>query len=377
MNKCMICGTELNGKPLIELHNAPSCAQDLPATKESAGGCGINLNLHQCPNCGLVQFDCEPVSYYRDVIRGGGFSETIQSLRKKQYLRLIEKYNLKGKKIIEIGCGEGEFIIPLKEFPVQAFGIEHRKELVSKAQARELNVWEAFPEKPDTVIDNGPFDAFLMFQFLEHQPRPNDMLQCIKNNLTEDGIGLITVPSFEYVVSKNGFYELMRDHIAYYTKESFCFLMQLNGFEVLEFEIVNGNTISAVVRKRKMMELKDITDNLGLITDRLKAFSKEQASKGKKIAVWGASHQAFMILSVTGFGDNVEYIVDSAVFKQDKYAPASSVPIVAPEHWFSDPVDCIVIIAPEYAKEISLVAKQKYGHEIETYSLCGSDLFLV
>lgn len=377
MNKCMICGTELNAKTLLELHNAPSCAQDLPDTKESASSCGVDLNLHQCPSCGLIQFDCEPVPYYRDVIRGGGFSETIQNLRKNQYSRLIDKYDLKGKKIIEIGCGEGEFILPLREFAVQAFGIEHRKELVSKAQSRGLNVWEAFPEKPDTVIENGPFDAFLMFQFLEHQPRPNDMLQCIKNNLTENAIGLITVPSFEYVFSKNGFYELMRDHIAYYTKESFCFLMQFNGFEVLEFEIVNGNTISAVVRKRKMMDLKNFSDNLALLTDRLKAFAQEQASKGKKIAVWGASHQAFMILSVTGFGNNVEYIVDSAVFKQNKYAPASSVPIVAPDHWFSDPVDCIVIIAPEYAKEISLVAKQKFGSKIETYSLNGSDLYMI
>ena len=377
MNKCMICGTELRGTPLMELRNAPACAQDLPKTREASSRCGIDLNLYQCSNCGLVQFDCEPVPYYRDVIRGGGFSETIQSLRKKQYSRLIERYNLYGRKIIEIGCGEGEFILPLKDFPVKAFGIEHRKELVLKAKARGLDVWEAFPESPETVIDNGPFDCFLMFQFLEHQPRPNDMLRCIKNNLTENGIGLITVPSFEYVISKNGFYELMRDHIAYYTKETFYFLMQANGFEVLEFEIVNGNTISAVVRKRKMLSLKDFSDNLNVLTDRLKEFSKEQSSRGKKIAVWGASHQAFMILSVTGFGDNVEYIVDSADFKQDKYAPASNVPIVAPEHWFSNPVDCIVIIAPEYAKEISFVAKQKFGNEIETYSLNGSDLFLI
>ena len=377
MSKCMICGAKLNGKPLIELLNAPSCAQDLPDKIESSDRYSIDLHLHQCHNCGLIQFDCEPVPYYRDVIRGGGFSETIQSLRRKQYLHLIDKYDLKGKKIIEIGCGEGEFILPLQDFQVQAFGIEHRMELVNKARERGLNVWKSFPETPDTVIDNGPFDAFLLFQFLEHQPKPNDMLQCIRNNLTENGIGLISVPSFEYVLAKNGFYELMRDHLAYYTEDSFRFLMQYNGFEVIELEIVNGNTISAVVRKRKAINLSCFSDNFEILTKKLKEFSKEHKSKGKKISVWGASHQAFMILSVTGFGKEVEYIIDSADFKQGKYAPASNVPIVSPEYWFTCPVDCIVIIAPEYAMEISLAAKKKYGYEIETYSLCGSDLFIV
>ena len=95
----------------------------------------------------------------------------------------------------------------------------------------------------------------------------------------------------------------------------------------------------------------------------------------KKIAIWGASHEAFTILSVTGFEAYVDYIIDSAAFKQGKYAPASHVPIVAPEYFFSDPVDCIVIIAPEYAVEISKTIKRCFGNEIEIYTLNGSDLF--
>ena len=185
MRMCILCGTELYEEPLLKLVNAPAYAQDLPGREELEKDSGIDLALHQCPSCGLIQFDCEPVSYYRDVIRGGGFSETLQSLRRTQYAHLIETYHLEGKNIIEIGCGEGEFVLPLTSFPVRAFGIEHRDELVQKAQSKGLNVWKAFPETPDTVIENGPFDAFVMFNFLEHQPRPNDMLQCIRNNLTE------------------------------------------------------------------------------------------------------------------------------------------------------------------------------------------------
>ena len=159
MSNCMICGTKLESIPLLSLKNVPAYAQDLPGKTELDKEHGIDLELYQCPICGLIQFDCEPVPYYRDVIRGGGFSETLQKLRKEQYSYLIKNYHLVNKKIIEIGCGEGEFILPLKEFPVKAFGIENREALVQKAINRGLNVWKAFPETPDTIIKNGPFDA--------------------------------------------------------------------------------------------------------------------------------------------------------------------------------------------------------------------------
>ncbi len=374
MKRCIICGAKLDCAPLLNLPDAPAYAQDLPGEKDLENERGIELNLFQCPVCGLIQFDCEPVEYYRDVIRGGGFSETLQKLRREQYKHLIETYRLENKKIIEIGCGEGEFVLPLTDFPVQAFGIENREALVRKAKVRGLNVWKAFPETPETIIDNGPFDAFLMFNFLEHQPRPNDMLRCIYNNLTEDGIGLVTVPSFEYMFSRAAFYELVRDHLAYYTMDSFQFLMNYNGFEIVEQEIVNGNTLSVVVRKRKQINLTAFSDSLALLKQKLMDFVKEKSEQGKKIALWGASHEAFLILSVTGLSRHVEYIIDSAPFKQGKYSPASHLPIVGPESFSENPVECIIIVAPEYAAEIARVAREKFGEAIEICSLEGSEL---
>ena len=49
----------------------------------------MDLPLYQCSCCGLVQVDCQPVSYYRDVIGPGGYSTTMTELRRKQYRHLI------------------------------------------------------------------------------------------------------------------------------------------------------------------------------------------------------------------------------------------------------------------------------------------------
>ena len=66
MRHCIACGHRLPERELFKLNHAPASAQDIPDAEEVKADRGIDLDLYQCPACGLVQFDCEPVSYYRD-----------------------------------------------------------------------------------------------------------------------------------------------------------------------------------------------------------------------------------------------------------------------------------------------------------------------
>ena len=143
MYECILCGNVLDeSSHLFMCRNMPGSAQDMPCKDELDTEKGIDLQLCQCTGCGLIQFDCEPVSYYKDVIRAGGYSTTMKELRRKQYRQFIDQCGLEGKKIIEIGCGQGEFLTTLSEFPVEVYGIEHKDELVKKAQENGLNVWK-------------------------------------------------------------------------------------------------------------------------------------------------------------------------------------------------------------------------------------------
>ena len=372
MHKCLTCGAELKGEPLLLLKNAPGYAQHLPDAEEVGSDKGIDLELRQCDLCGLIQMDCEPVDYYRDVIRASGISEMIRQLRMEQYSYLIKNYDLEGKSIIEIGCGQGDSLELLQGFPVNAYGIEHDPQMVETAQEKGLNVWRAFPETADTELENAPFDAFVMFNFLEHQPKPNEMLSCICNNLSDRGVGLITVP---YVFSKYSFvfHEFMRDHLSYYTGDSLRVLLERNGFEVLE-QKMDEETLAVIVRKRQRADFSPIRESRAAIRSSIGNFCEKCKAQGKRIAMWGASHQAFSVLSVMGSELEPAYILDSAAFKQGKYSPASHVPIVSPEHFFEDPVSCILIVSPAYAEEIAKNAKVRFGEEIETYTMRGNEV---
>ena len=72
--------------------------------------------------------------------------------------------------------------------------------------------------------------------------------------------------------------------------------------------------------------------------------------------------------------DKIKYVIDSAPFKQGRFSPASHVPIVSPDHYFDDPVDCIIIIAPGYTKEISSIIRTKYGSDIEIATIMNADI---
>lgn len=374
MSKCIVCGAPLMEEPLLVCKNMTSSAQDMPTKEELDSDVSLDLRLCQCSGCGLVQFDCGPVWYYRDVIRAGGYSTTMKQLRHEQYARFIEKCGLEGKKIIEIGCGQGEFLEELKYFPVEAYGIEHKDDLVEKARQKGLQVVKGFTETSDQLLENGPFDAFLSFNFLEHQPDPNTMLRCIYNNLTPDGCGLITVPCFEYMLENEAFYELLRDHIANYTEDTLEFLLRKNGFTVLDTRRVNHDTIEMIVRKRPRTDVSGLDRNRKRLYSQVHGYIDSRVRDGKKIALWGASHQGFTAASTMELQDKLAYIIDSAPFKQGRYSPVSHLPIVSPDHFFQEPVDCILIAAPGYAAEIAKTIRAKFGENVEIASLSGAEI---
>ena len=399
MKHCIACGRILPETSLFELTSAPASAQDIPDAKEVQNDEGVTLHLRQCSGCGLVQFDCEPVAYYRDVIRAGGGSSTMRELRASQYRHLIETYHLEGKTFFEAGCGRGEFLKFLQEFPVEIYGMEHKADLVEMARKEGLRVWREFPGREDQrfghspeasmlpesgwSVPEKPFDVFLSFNFLEHQPRPDIMLKAIWNNLAEDGMGLVTVPSLEYILEKGSYYELIRDHIAYYTFDTLRALLNHCGFEVLEEEMINRDTLSMVVRKMAMPEtdadagvkgagvsiIAPLREGYEIVTAEVRALTERLAREGKRLAMWGASHQGFTLASTSELGKHLAYIIDSAPFKQGRFAPASHVPIMAPDHYFEEPVDAVLIVAPGYTDEIAGIIKTRFGGKVETMTL--------
>jgi 2-polyprenyl-3-methyl-5-hydroxy-6-metoxy-1,4-benzoquinol methylase len=273
-------------------------------------------------------------------------------LRRSQYRHFIDKCSLAGKRVLEVGCGQGEFLEMLKGFNVHGFGIENNQQLVDLATKKGLSVYRDFAGDGIHTLPGAPYDAFMQFNFIEHQPDPNGMVRCIRENLVPMGVGLVTAPSFEYI-RNDCVYEVMRDHLAYYSERTLSFLFEKNGFDVLERGIVNKDTVYVVVRRQEHLTRDTFRTNYRQIKDDLNLFEDNMTEDGRRLAFWGASHQCFTAASFLNRPDKVESIVDSAKFKQGKFSPASHIPIVAPEQFFASPSDALLILAPGYTDEIA------------------------
>jgi len=355
--RCRVCGNKLFKEPLLTLKNMPRSAQNFPEKKESREIRGITLKVFQCSGCGLVQLASKPVPYYREVIRAVGISEEMMNFRKKYFKEFIDKYELRNKKVIEIGCGTGDYLSLLNDLGVDAYGLEYSEKSVEICKKRGLKVFHGFIEREDYVIENSPFDAFFCLNFLEHVPFPNIFLRGIWNNLKNEAVGIIEVPNFNFQIKNKLFSEFIPDHLLYFTCDTLALTLKLNGFEVIDIkEILDKHIIAAEVKKIKRMDLSSFSENLLRLKNDIESF----INQFNKIAVWGASHQALAILSQIKLKKKIAYVIDSAPFKQYKYTPSSGLPIYPPEMLKKQPVDAIIIMANIYSGEIvNIIKKEK------------------
>jgi cyclopropane fatty-acyl-phospholipid synthase-like methyltransferase len=314
--------------------------------------CSINLL-----RLGLVQLITEPVTYYKEVIRAVAYSPEMKEFRIKQFADFVNKYSLEGKKIIEIGAGKGEYLDLLKTTGVDCYGLEFSPDSVTECNSKNLNVNQGFIENEDYKIANGPFDAFLNISFFEHLPEPNQILRGIYNNLTDGAIGLVEVPNFDMILRDKLFSEFMRDHLFYFTKSTLSTTLELNGFEVLNAqEVWHDYILSFEVRKKSPTNLNQFIEHKTKIQNDIESF----LNSNKSVAIWGAGHQAFAIMSIMQLGGKIKYIVDSAKFKQGKFSPATHIPILPPETLNTDPVEAIIIMTGSYSDEVKKIVKEKH-----------------
>lgn len=354
---CRVCGRDLFKEPLLRYTNMPKAAQNFPYAADLGLETGVDLEVCQCTGCGLVQLPGEPVPYYREVIRATAVSDVIKQAKTQQFATFIDKYSLRGKKILEIGCGRGEFLSLLQSLDVKAFGLEYADSSVAYCVNNGLHANQGYPDQNLSALANGPFDAFLLLMFLEHMPEPNSALKAIHDNMVDNAVGIIEVPNFEMILRKNLFSEFIGDHLLYFTKGTLLTTLETNGFEVMDLKEIRDNyVISAVTKKRCRLDISCFQDFQNRIKSDIRAYINRFGSK--RVAIWGAGHQALAIIALTGIADEISYVIDSAPFKQGKYTPATHLPIVAPEALHANPAEALIIMAASYSDEVAEIVRK-------------------
>lgn len=372
---CRICASPLFPEPLLVQQAMPAAAQALPTAAQLAADQGVDIEVRQCAGCGLVQLSNPPVPYWRDVIRAAGISPEMRAYRLAQFGAWLEQHQLRGGKVLEVGCGRGEYLSLLGEAGAEAFGIEHQPDAVTTCRTAGLRVEQGFVDGPETRLALGPFDGFAILNFLEHIPEAHRCLQGIAANLADGATGLVEVPNFDMILRAGLFAEFIPDHLYYFTRDTLAGLLQTNGFEVLDCRPEwHDYVLSATVRKRRPLDLT----GLNACQSGLKA-SFEQFLAGfapRRVAIWGAGHQALALISLMDLAGRIAYVVDSAPFKQGRFTPATHLPIVPPARLAEGDVDAVIVLAASYSDEVARIIHDTHGARF-TVAVLGDNRLLI
>lgn len=358
--RCRLCGAyELNR--VLRLAQAPRNISRLLRSDELSNDDAIELSVYACSDCGFVQLDqLVAPDFYDDYLMTVSHSEQMRAYQQLQAEDFVQRFQLAGKRVIEIGVGDGNYLQYLRAAGVHAEGIEPSAKFREVAQRHGLHVHAGYVRRGH-LVPGAPYEAFVARQVLEHVPDLNDFLQGIRASLAQDAYGLIEVPSLEQAMQGGRFYDFFPDHLNYFSARTLRVALERNGYQVLEQDRgMNGEFNIAWVRVDAGFDFADLQAQVQDVSNALQGYVQRLRAQGKRVAVWGSGGKGLSVMAVADIRE-ICYVVDSDPFKQNMYTPVLHLPVVAPQRLKEDPVDAIIVTALAYRDEILRTLRDDLG----------------
>ncbi|GBF52512.1 hypothetical protein N0824_00358 [Microcystis sp. 0824] len=351
IEKCRLCYSNNLEKCLYLPHSSPNISKLLKKTELNQDK-PIDVHVYNCKQCGFVQIaDILESSYYDDYLMTISHSPQMRTYQLSQASNFVQKYNLVGKRLVEIGCGDGNYLGYLRDLGTVSLGIEPSASFRDLAISKGLKVFSGYVSC-DHLIPESPYDAFVTRQVLEHIPDIHQFLQGIRLSMRENAVGLVEVPSLEQAIENSRFYDFFPDHLNYFSQRTLRYALLSNGFSVLDLRRgMNGEYLEAIVKVDPQPSFQALQESVETLTRDIACLLTQARSQGKRVAIWGSGAKGITTLAVARVS-GIEYVIDSDPYKQGLFTPVSHLPVVSPEELRKNPVDIVIITAMAYRDEI-------------------------
>jgi SAM-dependent methyltransferase len=333
-----------------------------------------HMQLGFCSTCGFIsnlRFDVTMLSYSSSYEDSQGFSPRFQAFIEQLADRLIARYGLRQKDILEIGCGKGDFITLLCERGGnRGIGIDPSYDPARSTSGTGATV-HFIKDYFSGAYAHLLADFICCRHTLEHLPNTASFIRMLREAIGDrtDLVVFFEVPDTERILHECAFWDIYHEHCSYFSPTSLIYLFQSCGFDVLDF---NKDFDSQYL----LIEVKPATgcrpptppsaDQVGLLSQAIASFQRryqdhlyhwqqrfqQLRSDAKRTVIWGAGSKAVGYLTTLHVGDAVADIVDINPYKQGMYLPGTGHRIVAPESLRDHPPDVVIVMNPIYRDEI-------------------------
>lgn len=333
-----------------------------------------DIVLAFCQNCGFifnVAFEPDIHEYSSRYEATQGFSSTFNDFHRRLAERLADRYDLYGKRIIEIGCGQGEFLTLLCELGGN-YGIGFDPAYVggrsdSESENRITFIKDFYSER--YAHYQGDFVCCKMT--LEHIQGTADFVSTVRRSLRDrsDTIVFFQVPDVTRILHELAFWDIYYEHCSYFSLGSLARLFRRCGFDVVHLDKdYDGQYL--MIEARPGYEPEGISldqeDDLGELKRGVAYFVESYPRKletwrrslyeirqqGQRAVIWGAGSKGVAFLTALNIQKEIKYAVDINPYKHGTYMAGTGQEIVAPEFLREYEPEVVIVMNPVYLDEI-------------------------
>jgi SAM-dependent methyltransferase len=349
----------------------------LCATREAAREAPTApLELAFCGACGHAfnaAFDPARVEYGPEYENSLHCSGTFQRYAESLADRLVDRHDLRGKRVVEIGCGRGDFL----------------RLLCARGGNRGYGFDPSYPgDDEGTSVDgvtifaapyaSGPLaeleaDFVCSRHVLEHVAEPVGFLRAVRAACGRPGGTPVffEVPNALHTLRRGGIWDLIYEHCHYFTPSSLQRAFLEAGFVVDSVEATFGGQFltlhaRALDRPATSRGIGD-TGSPSTLRARTEAFAERYrrtvdgwaarlaafAGRAAPVALWGAGSKGSTFVNVVPGAEAVSTVIDINPRKQGAFVAGSGHPIARPEALREAPPAAVVIMNPIYRGEIA------------------------
>jgi SAM-dependent methyltransferase len=341
-----------------------------------------DILLGHCSTCGFVYntaFDAARLEYSTRYEETQGYSPTFRRWHEELADRVVERYGLRGKEIIEIGCGKGEFLRLLCEAgdnrglgfdPAYVPGRE------GEGSAEVSFVQDYYGEKHA----HHRSDFVCCKMTLEHIARPLEFVQNVRRTIGDDldTVVFFQVPDLLRILDERAFWDIYYEHCNYFSSGSLARLFRAAGFDVTglqrdygdQYILLDarpappGSQPSAALAEEEDLDTiakqiasfeEAIREHLETWDARLSAYREE----GKKVVIWGSGSKGVAFLTALPNSTAIEFVVDINPNRHNHFMAKTGQRIVGPEHLEDYQPDIVIIMNRVYHEEIARELRER------------------
>ena len=365
-NCCPCCGQSM-AQSICRLGPVPVMVNQLCRTLEEARAVPkAEITLAQCKSCGVVwnrAYQPEKLVYNAQYENSQDLGKAYQAHFADILSFLNTHISLKGKRVLEIGCGKGRFLKELaKETGCQAYGVD--PSYLGNTESSGCHFYkEEFNESFARNLGKASFDCILLRQVFDQvaindSPLGSGFLEFVSSCLREDGYLYIEGLDFRYLQQNQSLLDLSYERYTYFSAETLERIMYQAGImPVAKTSSFQGQYMAVIGRKSNAFSrIPFVGAELSWKADQAIQLGRRKlaqlAEKGR-VAVWGAANRGVMFCNLLDDDCTlIDCMIDILPRKQGGFLPGTGHSILSPESIAARNIRYMVVANSNYQSEI-------------------------